>query len=371
MKVPLLDLKRQCSFLSEEIEKVISDVVKSAYFIGGPKVKQIESEISKYVGSKHGIGVSSGTDAILLSLMAMGVKSGDEVITTNYSFFATAGAISRLGATPVFVDIELDTYNIDPYQIEEKITKNTKAIIVVHLYGQCADMDPIMEIANKHKLFVIEDAAQAIGSEYKNGIRAGTIGDVGCFSFFPSKNLGAIGDGGMVVTNNDDLADRLSLLKNHGAKPKYHHELIGGNFRLDAVQAAVLSVKLPYLDEWTKKRQDNAKTYRDMFIEKGVQIELPLEKWNRHIYNQFIIKISNRNELMSYLQNLEIGCEIYYPVPFHKQKCFSYLRNKEEFKNSDIASEQTLAIPIYPELKIEEQKIIVDAIVNFKERDSV
>lgn len=378
--VPLLDLKAQHATIRDEVRAAIDRVVESQHFILGPEVEALEKEIAAYSECEYGIGVSSGTDALLVTLMAIDLKPGDEVITTPYTFFATAGAVSRLGAKSVFVDIDPLTYNIDPASIEAAITDRTRAIIPVHLYGQMADMDPIMEIAGRHNLHVIEDAAQAIGSEYK-GRRAGSIGHMGCFSFFPSKNLGGVGDGGMVTANDSQLAARVRMLRNHGYSPKYYNKIVGGNFRLDAIQAAVLRVKLNYLDQWTEARQRNAATYRRLFAEAGLSIEpdfethnplpentngvlLPVEASNvRHIYNQFVIRSNRRDYLISRLKERNIGTEIYYPVPMHLQECFADLNYKQgDFLASESAANQTLALPIYPELTPEMLATVVAAI---------
>ncbi|MFC2136281.1 DegT/DnrJ/EryC1/StrS family aminotransferase [Bacteroidota bacterium] len=396
MKVPLLDLKAQYKTIKPEVDEAIAKVVESQYFILGPEVEKLEKEICDYLGCNKAIGVSSGTDALLLALMGIDIKPGDEVIVPTYSFFATAGVVSRLNAVPVFVDIDPVTFNIDPSDVEKKITGNTKAIIPVHLYGQCADMDPIMEIAKKNNLKVIEDAAQAIGAQYKGGRKAGTIGDIGCFSFFPSKNLGGFGDAGIVTTNDEELGETLRIMRVHGGKPKYYHKIIGGNFRIDALQAAVLSVKLKHLDDWSAKRRYNADLYTKFFIEAGLAAEtgitqfddknkvlLPkaiympmqssghssmqgndiLDLTNYHIYNQFIIRVEKRDELLSYLREKEIGVEIYYPVPFHRQECFSYLNNNDgDFLVSNFSAETSLALPIFPELTDEQIKYVVDCI---------
>jgi len=379
--VPLLELKRQYRSLEKEIVEAALDVFKEQRFILGPQVEELEASIAEYCQCKYPVGVSSGTDALLISLMAADVGQGDLVITTPYTFFATAGAIARVGARPVFVDIDPKTYNLNPELLESCVSglgkaerHRLKAVIPVHLYGQCADMEAILDIAKKLNLIVIEDAAQAIGAEYQfpNGKikRAGSMGEYGCFSFFPSKNLGAFGDGGMVTTNDGDICERLKGLRVHGAKPKYYHKLIGGNFRLDALQAAILRVKLAYLDEWTKARQRNALLYRELFNDCGLAdkfISLPVEKEKRHIYNQFVIKVEgHRDELRQYLKEQGVGTEVYYPVPLHMQECFSYLGyKKEDFPVSVEASEKTLALPIFPELTKQEIEFIVGVIKGF------
>lgn len=349
MSVPLLDLKAQYATLRDELNEALLRVAESQYFILGPEVEALEREVAAYSRCKHGIGVSSGTDAILVALMALDIGPGDEVITTPFTFFATGGCVSRVGAKPVFVDIDLQTYNIDPALIEAAITPRTKAIIPVHLYGQMAEMDPIMEIAKRHNLAVIEDAAQAIGSEYK-GKRAGEIGTVCCFSFFPSKNLGGFGDGGMVVTNDDALGAKIRLLRTHGMQPKYYYKQIGGNFRLDAIQAAVLRVKLKHLDSWSAARQRNADWYRAHLPAAvfGLPIEAP---GRRHIYNQFMIRTPARDRVVEALKKARIGHEIYYPVPLHLQECFADLGYAPgSMPVSEAASREVLALPIYPEL---------------------
>ncbi len=366
--VPLLDLKAQYETIQSEILPVVENVLKSQSFILGPEVNALEEEIAAYSHCRFGVGVSSGTDALLIALMAIDLQPGDEVITTPYTFFATAGVIHRLGGKPVFVDVEKDTYNIDPSRIEEVITDKTKAIIPVHLYGQCAEMDPILEIARRRNLAVIEDAAQAIGSEYK-GKRAGSMGTLGCFSFFPSKNLGGFGDGGMVVTQDETLREKLRVLRVHGSKPKYYHKVVGGNFRLDALQAAILRVKLKHLDDWTRGRQENARHYDELFrrsglIEKGVA--LPCVKQNRHIFNQYVIRTSRRDALKDFLTEKKIGTEIYYPVPMHLQDCFAYLGyRKGDFPVSEEAALTTLAIPIYSELTARQRESVVEQISAF------
>jgi dTDP-4-amino-4,6-dideoxygalactose transaminase len=391
--VPLLDLRAQYAVIREEIREALDRVADSQWFILGPEVEALEAEVARYSECEFGIGVSSGSDALLVCLMAIDLKPGDEVITPTYSFFATAGAVARLGAVPVFVDIDPLTYNIDTSAIERAVTDKTRAIIPVHLFGQMADIDPLMEIARRHKLYVIEDAAQAIGAEYR-GRRAGSIGDFGCFSFFPSKNLGGFGDGGMVTTNDPDLADKVKLLRNHGYRPKYYNKVVGGNFRLDAIQAAVLRVKLKYLDQWTEARQRNAALYRKLFAEAelGIRPEslsslrsevntngpgsvlsemrgvvLPTEAASRrHIYNQFVIRSGQRDALMTFLKERKIGTEIYYPVPLHLQECFADLgHHASEFSASEHAANETLALPIYPELTGPMVESVVEAIADF------
>lgn len=365
MKVPLLDLKAQYVAIKADIETAIAEVLDTQQFILGPKVEQCESTIAAYSACAYGIGVSSGSDALLACLMAENIGAGDEVITTPYTFFATAGAIARVGATPIFVDINPATYNIDTAQIGAKITKKTRAIIPVHLYGQMADMAPIMQMAEDHKMIVIEDAAQAIGAEH-NGKRAGSIGHYGCFSFFPSKNLGAAGDGGMIVTNDAERAQKLRILRNHGSEPKYFHKVVGGNFRLDAIQAAIVTVKLRYLDSWTAGRERNAKKYEQLFADAKVPVITPSVVTDRHIFNQYVIRVSRRNELQAYLHGKGIGTEIYYPVPLHLQECFAYLGYAPgALPESERAAKDTLALPIYPELAPQQLEYVVDCIREF------
>jgi len=372
--IPLLDLKAQYAPIREEIRAAMDRVCDAQYFIGGPEVEALEGEVARYSAAQFAIGVTSGTDALIVTLMASGIKPGDEVITTPYSFFATAGCIDRLGAVPVFVDIDPRSYNIDPALVEAAVTAKTRAIIPVHLYGQMAEMDPIMAIAARHNLVVIEDAAQAIGAEY-GGRRAGSIGHFGCFSFFPSKNLGAFGDGGMVTASDAHLAHVARLLRNHGAEPKYYHKLVGGNFRLDALQAAILRIKLPYLDGWTAGRQRNAERYRALFAAAGLVVDgpaaagqhgivLPAElPARRHIYNQFVIRTDRRAAVMAALKERKIGHEIYYPVPLHLQECFTALGYRPgSLPHAGLAANETLALPIYPELTEEMQAAVVDAV---------
>src|SRR5262245_9331895 len=366
--VPLLDLKAQYALLRDEIRAAVDRVLESQQCINGPEVGQLEREVARYSSAKHCVGVSSGTDAILLSLMALDVGTGDEVVTTPYTFFATAGSISRLGAKPVFVDIDPVTFNIDPAKIDEAITPRTRAIMPVHLFGQCAEMDPILDVAMKHNLPVIEDAAQAIGSEYQ-GKRAGSMGTVGCFSFFPSKNLGAVGDAGAVTTNDDAWARRLVKLRGHGAEVKYYHDEVGGNFRLDTIHAAVLSVKLRYLDQWTAARQANAAFYTKAIEADPVLqsvITPPPVVGSRHIFNQYVIRTRDRDGLKDFLKVRQVGTEVYYPVPMHLQKCFADLGyHKGDFPQSEDAAQTTLALPIYPELSAAQKGHVVDALAAF------
>jgi dTDP-4-amino-4,6-dideoxygalactose transaminase len=365
MNIPLLDLKAQYATIKNEVNAAIGEVLESQHFILGPKVDECEKAIAAYSKCSYGIGVSSGSDALLACLMAENIGPGDEVITTPYTFFATVGAITRLGATPVFVDIDSATYNLNVSQIASKITKKTRAIIPVHLYGQMADMDPVMHLAQEHGLVVIEDAAQAIGAEYK-GRRAGSIGHYGCFSFFPSKNLGATGDAGMIVTNDAERADKLKVLRGHGAKPKYHHRIVGGNFRLDAIHAAVVSAKLPHLDSWTAARQHNAKRYDQLFRDADLAIGLPVVATNRHIFNQYVIRSSSRDQLQAFLKEKGVGSEVYYPLPMHLQDCFAYLGIKAgAFPESERAAKESLAIPVYPELNAAQARYVVDTIAEF------
>jgi len=371
-EVPLLDIAAQHRPLRAEIDAAVARVLDHGHFINGPEVAQFEAAVAAYCGVKHAVGVSSGTDALLVALMAVELKPGDEVITSDYSFFATAGAVSRLGAKPVFVDIDPVTFNLDPAAVEKALTPRTKAVIPVHLFGQCADMDPILEIARRHRLRVIEDAAQAIGAQYQDGRRAGAMGDMGCFSFFPSKNLGAVGDAGLVTTGDDGLAERLRVLRNHGSKPKYYHKFIGGNFRLDTIQAAILQVKLRHLDGWTARRQENAARYEALFAEGGLAgkgVVLPRAVYRKsgvkhhHIYNQFVIRVPGRDRVQERLHTAGVGCEVYYPVPFHVQECFRPLGHAAgAFPLSAQAAAESLAIPIFPELTAEQQERVVAAL---------
>ncbi len=370
INVPLLDLKAQYATIREEVRQAVDAVLESQYFILGPAVTACEQALAPYCGCAHAIGVSSGSDALLISLMAEGIGPGDEVITTPYTFFATVGAIARVGATAVFVDICPETYNLATSQIESRITSRTKAIMPVHLYGQCADMDPILALAQRHGLTVIEDAAQAIGAEYK-GRRAGSMGEYGCFSFFPSKNLGAAGDGGLVTTQDAQRAEKLRVLRVHGSKPKYYHSLLGGNFRLDALQAAIISVKFRHLDAWSAGRRANADRYRRLFAEAGLidngAVQLPHAAAHcHHIYNQFVIRTQRRDPLQAYLKEQGVATEIYYPVPLHMQKCFASLGyHAGDFPESEAAAAQTLALPIYAELSDQQAGHVVESIARF------
>lgn len=367
MKVPLLDLKRQYYSIKDRIDQAVKDVLEKTQFILGPQVKKFEENVAKYCGAKYAVGVASGTDALLLSLRACGVKPGDEVIIPSFTFFATAGVVSRLGALPVFIDMDLMTYNMLPDQIEEKITEKTKAIMPVHLFGQCADMDPILEIAKKHNVKVVEDAAQVIGAKYRSK-KAGTMGDLGCFSFFPSKNLGGAGDGGMVITDNEDLAELLRKLRIHGATQKYFYSMVGYNSRLDTIQAAILDVKLKYLDEWSEKRRKKAEIYNRAF--EGTDIVTPKEdNFNYHIYHQYTIAVKNRDKLREYLIQNQIGCAIYYPLPLHLQECYKELGYKKgDLPNSEKRSEEVISLPVFPELTEEEQEFVIETIKEFVTR---
>lgn len=390
MNVPLLDLKPQYQALKAELDSALLRVAESQYFILGPEVKQLEANIAEYVGTKHAIGVSSGTDALLLALMALGIGPGDGVIVPTFSFFATAGVVSRLGATPIFVDNDPVTFNIDPKAVEAALECyahsdiTIKAITPVHLFGQAADMDGIMAIAAQHGLKVVEDCAQAIGVQYKDGRRVGSIGDVGCFSFFPSKNLGCFGDGGIITVNDDALAHMIEIMRVHGGEPKYYHKVIGGNFRIDAIQAAVLNVKLPHLDSWHEGRRRNAAFYTKHFVEAGLAegtgrtafddknaVLLPASVYEDqghahpylHIYNQYCIRVQDRDGLIDHLRAHSIGCEIYYPVPFHKQECFQDVpSSRGTYPQADAAAGSILALPIFPELTEEQLGYVVEVV---------
>ena len=369
MQVPLLDLKEQNERLRPEIEAALGRVLDTNGFILGGEVAELERELAAYCGVKYAIGCASGSDAILLALMALDVGPGDEVITTPYSFFATVSSITRLGATPVFVDIDPVTYNLDVAQVEAKITSRTKAIEPVHLYGQCADMEALLAIAEKYNIAIVEDAAQAIGAE-DDGVQAGAMGAIGCFSFYPSKNLGGMGDGGFITTNNDALAKKLLALRVHGSEEKYYHKYVGLNSRLDGFQGAVLRVKLPHLDAWTDASRANADNYRRLFTDLGLteQIGLPKERENaKHIYNQYVIRVAGRrNELRTFLTEKGIGTDIYYPVPLHLQECFAYLGYQPgDMPESEKAALETLALPIYPEMRSAQREYVAESIAEF------
>jgi dTDP-4-amino-4,6-dideoxygalactose transaminase len=363
--VPLLDLQAQYRPLRDELLAAVTRVCDSQRFILGPEVEALERELERTIGVSHAVAVSSGTDAILASLMALGIGPGDEVITPTYSFFATAGCIARVGATPKLVDVDAATFNADPGSVRAAITNRTKAIIPVHLYGQTADMGALLDIAGERGIPVIEDACQAIGATH-HGRPAGTMGAAGCFSFFPSKNLGAFGDAGLVTTNDAALARELRLLRNHGAEPKYFHKRIGGNFRLDALQAAVLRVKLPHLDRWTEARRANARRYDELFAAAGLteQVALPREMAGcRHIFNQYVVRVPGRDGVRASLAGQDIGTEVYYPVPFHLQECFAPLgHHRGDFPHAEEAAASSLALPIYGELTLEQQQAVVSAL---------
>jgi dTDP-4-amino-4,6-dideoxygalactose transaminase len=394
MRVPLLDLKAQLAPLREEILQAVVQVIDSTSYIMGPEIEQLEQHVAAYCGSRYALGVSSGTDALLVSLMALDVGPGDLVLTTPFTFFATVGSILRLGARPLFVDIDPGTYNINPDRMEELLAgrpdwrSRVKAVMPVHLFGQCADMNRINALAEGYGLPVLEDAAQAIGAVYPTSAaehpgwrRAGTMGLAGCFSFFPSKNLGGIGDGGMVVTDDERLFEKLRILRMHGMEPKYHHQLLGGNFRLDTVQAAVLDCKLPHLPAWHKARRRNAEFYNRLFENSGLidegRISVPAAAYQKqaaaetiepdyHIYNQYVIRADDRDNLRAFLARHEIGTEIYYPVPLHKQECVAALGfNALSFVEAEKAAAETMALPIYPELTDAMLHYVVDRITAF------
>jgi dTDP-4-amino-4,6-dideoxygalactose transaminase len=371
MGVPLLDLQAQYRPIRDEMLAAMTRIADSQRFIGGPEVEAFEREMAADIGVAHAVGLSSGTDALLVALMALGIGPGDEVITPTFSFFATAGCVSRVGATPRLVDIDPATFNIDPAAMTAAITPRTRAIIPVHLYGQCAEMDPILEQAQRRGIAVIEDAAQAIGATYK-GRQAGAMGTAGCFSFFPSKNLGAFGDAGLLTAMDDGLAKRARLLRTHGMEPRYYHHLVGANFRMDALQAAILRVKAPHLDGWTEGRRANAARYRALFRDAGLldRVTLPAEPAGcRHIYNQFVIRVADRDGLRAHLDERGIGTEIYYPVPFHLQPCFADLGyHRGDFPKAERAAAESLALPVYSELTEAQQEAVVSAIGEFVQR---
>ncbi|MFN8001297.1 MAG: DegT/DnrJ/EryC1/StrS family aminotransferase [Acidobacteriota bacterium] len=367
MKVPLLDLVAQHQTIRDEMMAAVTRVFDTQQFVMGAGVEEFEREIAAYGQVKHAIGCASGSDALLLALMVLGVGEGDEVITTAYTFFATTSAITRLGARPVYVDIAYDDFNLNVERLAQAITPKTKAILPVHLYGQCARMDVILEAARRHNLPVVEDAAQAIGADFQ-GQRAGTMGVIGCFSFFPSKNLGAAGDGGLLTTNDDALAAQLRMLRVHGMEPKYYHQVVGINSRLDALQAAVLRVKLQHLEDWTIARQRNAERYGQLFSAAGLE-EVVTPKVHadcRHIFHQYTIRAQRRDELKAFLQKADIGTEVYYPVPLHLQECFAFLGHRPgDLPETERAAQECLSLPIYPELTAEQQQYVVSKIVEF------
>jgi dTDP-4-amino-4,6-dideoxygalactose transaminase len=364
MQVPLLDLKAQYATIKDEVMRAISKVCESQSFALGPAVAEFEEKIAAYCGCKYAIGVSSGTDALLVSLMALEIKPGDEVITTPFSFFSTAGSIARLGAKPVFVDVDLDSYNIDPSRIEEKITEKTRAIIPVHLFGQVAQMKPIMEIAKHKTIAVIEDAAQAIGA-MQDGIKCGNFGAFGCFSFYPSKNLGGFGDGGLVTTNNKNLAERVKLLRTHGENPRYFYQAIGGNFRLDSIQAAVLSVKLKYLDSWNQKRKQNAELYDKLFADSLVKIP-KIDSNNVSNYYQYTVTVPERDQLQKFLSENRISSIVFYPKPLHLQNCFRELGYKEgSLPVAERLCDEVLSLPGFPEITAGQIEYVANTVLKF------
>jgi dTDP-4-amino-4,6-dideoxygalactose transaminase len=385
MQVPLLDLKGQYAPLRAEIETAIREVCDEQRFVLGPRVAELEAKLAAYSHTKHGLGLSSGTDALLLALMALEIGPGDEVITTPFTFFATAGVITRLGARPFFCDIDPATFNLDPAAVRAAIAERcevsgdrlvnkatggvVRALLPVHLYGQMADVDAFVSIARRYRLAVVEDAAQAIGAALADGRRAGSVGDIGCLSFFPTKNLGAFGDAGMCVTNDSALHERMRILRVHGGEPKYYHAFIGGNFRLDELQAAVLVIKLKHLDDWTRAREANAAHYDQMLREAdlGDAVQAPVRLAGfRHIYNQYVIRVRRRDELRAHLAANGVGTEIYYPVPLHAQRCFAYLEHDAaDFPEAQRAAAEVLALPIYPELTVEQREYVVRQIAAF------
>lgn len=368
--IPLCDLHGQYRELEDKFQAAVMRVLRSGQVILGPEVAALEEEVAKYCGAGYGIGCSSGSDALLLAVQALGIGPGDEVILPPFTFFATVGAVCRAGARPVFADIDPVTYNLDPVQVENKITPRTKALMVVHLFGQCADMDPLWNVAERHNIPIIEDAAQAIGAEY-HGKRTGTLGAVGCFSFYPSKNLGGYGDGGMVVSNDPDWADHIRCLRGHGMEPKYHHKYMGWNARLDELQAALLRVKLPHLDEWTEGRQNAAHRYDALLNEHhlGNFLERPIAKPNRrHVFNQYVVRVQGgkRDALMKHLRAEKIGCEIYYPIPLHLQECLKHLgHGPGDFPASEAACASVLALPMFPEITLDQQRRVIQTCAAF------
>jgi len=375
-RIPLIDLPAQYATIRDDVRAAVNRVFESQHFVLSAEVTALEEEIARYCQTEFAVGCASGSDALLLALMTLGIGESDEVVTTPFTFFATASAVTRLGARPVFVDIDERTFNIDPKLVEKAITPRTKAIIPVHMYGQCADMEPLSKISGQTGIPLIEDAAQAIGAEDR-GRRAGSMGAIGCLSFYPSKNLGGAGDGGMLVTNNPELAQRLQTLHVHGENRKYHHQSIGINSRLDALQAVVLRVKLPYLEDWISGRQDKAAKYERLFADAGLteKIKTPYARSDsRHVFHLFVIRVRDgrRDDLRSHLQAQEIGCDIYYPVPLHLQECFAYLNyRKGDLPVAERASTETLALPVYPELTDEQQERVVQAVTDFFELNRI
>ncbi len=397
INVPLLDLRAQYKSIKEDVEKTILRIAESQMLVLGPEVEKLERTLADYCGVKFAVGVSSGTDALLMALMAIDIRPGDEVIMPTYSFFATAGVVARLNAKPIFVDSDPESFNIDTNLISKAISRKTKAIIPVHLYGQCANMDEILRIADENGIPVIEDAAQAIGAQYADGKKAGSMGKMGCFSFYPTKNLGGFGDSGLVITDDESIFLKLKQMRNHGMEPKYHHKFVGGNFRIDALQAGVLNVKFKLLKQWHKSRRDNAEFYNSLFIAKGLaninqidaskvnissnknilfgnghHILLPKAVWkdsghqDYHIYNQYVIRVRRRDELRKFLADNNIATEIYYPVPFHRQECFANLNCVDsDFPVANAFAEESLALPIYPELTNEQIEYVVRKIKEF------
>lgn len=366
--VPLLDLKAQYRSLRDEVLPVIERVCEDQAFVLGSEVEAFENEVANYCGVEHAVGVSSGTDALLLSLMALDIGPGDEVLTSAFTFFATAGSVHRTGARVVLADIDPATFNVDPNRLEAGRSSRTRAVIPVHLFGRCAEMDAVLDVAERYNLAVIEDAAQAIGSELDKR-RAGSFGDTGCFSFFPSKNLGAFGDGGMITAKDSALAHKIRIMRMHGETSKYHHELVGGCFRLDALQAAILRVKLRHLDAWSEARKRNAEEYHRLFAEAGLdgqEIQVPEIPSHRHIFNQYVIRVQRRDELMDHLRTQGVGCQIYYPIPIHLQACFRSLGYRQgDFPHSEKAAAEVLALPVFPEMTIEQRVRVVDCVREF------
>lgn len=368
MNVPLLDLQSQYALLRDELREAVERVMESQRFVLGDEVRKLETSLAAYTETKHAIGCASGSDALLLALMALDVGSGDEVITTPFTFFATAAAITRLGARPVFVDIDYATYNLDTSQVEAAITSKTKAIMPVHLYGLCAEMDPLLELSKRHNIPIVEDAAQAIGATDR-GEKAGSMGAIGCFSFYPTKNLGGAGDGGLLTTNDDDLAQRLRRLRTHGGANEYEHSEVGINSRLDELQAAVLNVKFPQLDQWSNERANKAAVYDELLDDIPFELITPsIRDDARHIYHQYVIRVpQHRDALMEHLKANGVGTKVYYPIPLHRQECFAYLGYKEgDFPESERAARETLALPVYPELTQAQQTYVAETIANFQ-----